>query len=204
MIIFLYFLRANEKKVKPNCQMNLFFKILFLTLINQYHAQNIADDNQRHEVPIIERVKFLSDLQSEYLNVVKHFWIRIEHDLNLNDADDKNNTIIDILKVHKEIFFGETRETTSYWRSYLILGIDKLRDRLTAINSTLDENYGFLYDASERIVFESSKIEQWTRESMFRRLQESIDGLFDITVHSDNVMQHIKTVRIYLYGSKFQ
>lgn len=149
------------------------------------------------------RPRYLADLQSFYLDAEALVWTRIESFVK-DSAEAENSDAIEqrrrdiataIIAIHQEVFFGETFESTSYWRSYLIYGIENLKEKLSAINETLEENYGFLYDANRRaIVYDVSKVEQWTREAMFRRLRDNVDALFDATSNKQNVMQHIRSV----------
>lgn len=181
--------------------MNVFFKVIFLiSIINQLSAQSVVWEEQNDApAPIsVPRLKTLTEVQKEYFDIEKTLWARIENLANVSahGNERKMETSLVIAAIHKEVFFAVTFEMPSYWRSYLILGIDGLRDNLSAINETLDENYGYLYDAmDDRVVFDAAKIDEWTRDAMFRRLRSSIDGLFDITAHSNYVLRHIQRVR---------
>lgn len=149
------------------------------------------------------RPKYLADLQSLYLDVEAILWTRIESFVK-ESAEVEQSDVIEqrrkdiataIISIHREVFFGETFESTSYWRSYLIYGIENLKEKLSAINETLEENYGFLYDANkQKIVYDVSKVEQWTRQAMLRRLRDNVDALFDVTSNKQNVIQHIRSV----------
>lgn len=183
--------------------MYVFLKFIFvIAIVNAVCAQSVIWDEQNDApAPIpVPRTKTLSELHKDYFEIEKTLWERIEHLANESskygdDAERKMETSVAIAAIHKEVFFAQTFEMPSYWRSYLILGIEGLRDNLSIINATLDENYGYLYDSSDdQVVFNAAKIDQWTREAMFRRLKNSVDGLFDITAHTEHVLRHIQKV----------
>lgn len=184
--------------------MNVFLKLVILIAFGiELRAQSVIWEEQNDApAPIpVPREKTLSELHKEYFDIEKRMWERIENIANESsrygdDSQRRMETSFAIAAIHKEVFFAMTFEMPSYWRSYLILGIEGLRDNLSIINSTLDENYGYLYDVNgDRVVFDAVKIDEWTREPMFRRLKNSIDGLFDITSHSEYVLRHIQRVR---------
>lgn len=146
----------------------------------------------------------LSELHQKYLQSETELWTKIGQ---LRD-EFKNETNVEalamrrksaseaIIAIHKEIFFRDVYESTSYWRTYLLLNFRNLRQCLGALNSTLEENYGFLYDASqERVSFERDQLDQWTRNTMFDQLKASTDCLVEIATNRTEVMEHIKTVR---------
>lgn len=184
--------------------MNVFLKLVILIAFGiELRAQSVIWEEQ-NDAPapiLVPREKTLSELHKEYFDIEKRMWERIENIANESsrygdDSQRRMETSFAIAAIHKEVFFAMTFEMPSYWRSYLILGIEGLRDNLSIINSTLDENYGYLYDVNgDRVVFDAVKIDEWTREPMFRRLKNSIDGLFDITSHSEYVLRHIQRVR---------
>lgn len=183
--------------------MNAFLKIIFvISFVSELCAQSVLWEEQNDApAPIpVPREKTLIELHRDYFDIEKRLWERIESNgstrFGTDDSERKMQTSIAIASIHKEVFFGVTFEMPNYWRSYLILGIEGLRDNLSIINATLNENYGYLYDAEdERVIFDAAKVDEWTREAMFRRLRTSIDGLFDITAHSDHVLRHIQRVR---------
>lgn len=181
--------------------MDVFIKFIFLILfVNELRGQSVIWEEQNDApAPIrFPRLKNLAELHAEYFDIEKQLWSRIESSANAStrfDSERKMETSIAIAAIHKEVFFAVTFETASYWRSYLILGIEGLRDNLSIINATLDENYGYLYDDEARVIFDAAKIDEWTRDAMFHRLKNSVDGLFDITSHSDYVLRHIQRVR---------
>lgn len=148
----------------------------------------------------IKRLPHISEVKVDYLNVADTLWQRIEQihqDESHTQSDPAtiNDTIHSVLNAHANVFAGNTFETNSYWRSYLLFGIDNLRDQLTAINDTLDEARAHLYGSDNRIIFNVLDIEQWTRDSMFRRLTDNMDGLFQLSIqHKDSVFQHIQNV----------
>lgn len=136
------------------------------------------------------RPKYMSELYSDYFNTEDRLWNRIQYETQSN-----NDTIYDIINSHRNVFFDDTFESNSYWRSYLLFGIEHLRDHLSNINNTLEENYGYLFDAADKIIFDVSQIEVWTRDTNIRQLRDSSNSLFDITIgRKDVVMQHIHTV----------
>lgn len=183
---------------KMNVVLNLFFLI---SIVHALPQSVIWEEQNDAPAPIpVPRSKTVAELYSEFFDIEKRMWQRIENTANGStkfgdDSERKSETSVAVAAIHKEVFFAVTFEMPNYWRSYLILGIEGLRDNLSIINATLDENYGYLYDATDdRVIFDAAKIDEWTRESMFRRLKNSIDGLFDITAHTDAVLRHIQRV----------
>lgn len=183
--------------------MNVILKFVILVAFGiELRAQSVIWEEQNDApAPIpVPREKTLSELHKEYFDIEKRMWERIENIANESakygdDPQRRIETSFAIAAIHKEVFFGMTFEMPSYWRSYLVLGIEGLRDNLSIINTTLAENYGYLYDVDgDRVIFDAVKIDEWTREAMFRRLKTSIDGLFDITSHSEYVLRHIQRV----------
>lgn len=154
-----------------------------------------AQNNETH----LDRLKTISEVQSEYLLNEEKLWQRIDQILeNVQDIDETNvnKTIVDALKIHRTIFYDNTFESSSYWRSYLLYRIENFRDYLSNINDTLEENYRYLYDGSEQIIYKPLDIELWTRDTMFQRLKENSDGLYNLTVYQkDAIFDHIQTVR---------
>lgn len=189
-----------------NAKMDVILKFTYLLLLlGGFRAQSVIWEEQ-NDAPAVApepRPKTLAEVQADYFNIEKQLWERIENTANDSNfggevtiSGRRTETSVAIATIHKEVFFAETFEMASYWRAYLILGIEGLRDNLSIINATLDENYGYLYDTTgERVTFDAAKIDEWTRETMFRRLKNSIDGLFDITSHTDIVLRHIQRVR---------
>lgn len=182
------------------------FEIVLLAVVvcDQLCAQELNDGIQNQQS---QRRHHISELQADYLKNEDNLWNRIEQALSDSHPSSdqyKNETFDDIVKLHRTIFFEKTFETNNYWRSYLIFGIENLRDYLLNVNSTLEENYGFLFDDSEQFTFDASKIEQWTRPTMFRRLKENTNGLFDLTIsQKDTISQHIQNVSdIFLLSTR--
>lgn len=186
--------------------MKVLLKFVFLfAIVSELRAQSVIWEEQNDApAPIpVPRLKTLAELHQEYFDIEKQLWARIENAANGSsrpgdDADRRKETSLAIATIHKEVFFAMTHEMPSYWRAYLILGIEGLRENLSIINATLDENYGYLYDpVDDRVIFDAAKIDEWTRETMFRRLRNSVDALFDITSHSEFVLRHIQRVRVF-------
>lgn len=145
----------------------------------------------------IHRSPQISEVKTEYFSAVDTLWQRIDqiHQHSADDVAAINNTINSVLDAHVNVLFGNTFETNSYWRSYLLFGIEHFRDQLTAINDTLDEAQSHLYGSDNRIIYDASNIEQWTRDAMFRRLTDNMDALLQRSVeHNDSVFQHIQNV----------
>lgn len=151
----------------------------------------------------MSRPKTISELQIEYLSNEENLWKRIDGILfgnasvNSDVQMQANETWIEALKLHQIVFFGDTFDINSYWRSYLLFRIANFRDYLSNINSTLEENYRYLFDDNNnnQIHFDPANIELWTRDSMFQHLKENSDGLFNLTViHTDTVLKHIQNV----------
>lgn len=157
--------------------------IVFCTAVQSDHAVKI------------NRPKYISELYADYMKTEERLWHRIELESNEN-----NDTIADVINSHRNIFYDDTFESNSYWRSYLIFGIENLRDQLSNINNTLEENYSFLFDETDKLIYDSSKIDEWARPTMFRRLKENSDGLMDTTVERKNIiLHHIQTVSAFLF-----
>lgn len=180
-------------------KMNVFLKFIFLfAFVNELRTQSVIWEEQNDapaSIPV-PRTKTLAELYKEYFEIEKTLWERIDNSA-IGSEQRKLETSAAIAAIHKEVFFAVTFEMPSYWRSYLILGIEGLRENLSIINATLDENYAYLYDADDdRVTLDVVKIDDWTRETMFQRLRNSIDALFDITSHSENVLRHIQRVRV--------
>lgn len=152
-------------------------------------------------IPISIRPKTISEMHTEYLSNEDKLWQRIDqifNDLANIDANSVNKTIIDALKIHRDIFFENTFETNSYWRSYLLFRIENFRDYLSNINDTLEENYRYLYDGSEQINYHAADIELWTRDTMFQRLKENSADLVNLTINQkDAIFDQIQTVSVY-------
>lgn len=163
-------------------------------MIGQLIATAAAQNGETH----LMRLKTIAELQSEYLINEENLWQRIDVILNdVKDVDESsvNKTIIDVLNIHRPIFFDITFESTSYWRSYLLYRIEHFREYLSNINDTLEESYQYLYDASEHIIYKPSDIEMLTRDTKFHQLKENSDGLYNLTVHQkDVILDHIQTV----------
>lgn len=149
------------------------------------------------------RPKTISELQIEYLSNENDLWKRIDGILSGNASTDidtqmqVNETWTEALKLHQIVFFGDTFDINSYWRSYLLFRIANFRDFLSNINSTLESNYRYLFDENnnDHIQFDPAHIELWTNDEMFQQLKENSDGLFNLTViHTDTVLKHIQNV----------
>lgn len=148
-----------------------------------------------------KRLSTVSELQAEYIVNEENLWQRIDRVLaDSPNIDEKTvkETWIEALKMHRTVFFDDTFDTNSYWRSYLLYRIANFRDYLSNINDTLEENYRYLFDDSEQIKFNPTDVELWTRDTMFQRLKENTNGLFNLTViQKDTVLQHIQSVSMY-------
>lgn len=150
----------------------------------------------------LKRAKTISELQTEYLSNEEHLWQRIDSILANNASSEidvkmsVNETWIEILKIHQTVFFDDTFDINSYWRSYLLFRIANFRDYLSNINSTLEANYRYLFDENnDQIQFDPADIDLWTQNIMFQNLKENSDGLLNLTViHTDTVLKHIQNV----------
>lgn len=169
-------------------------KLLWIVVIGHLIVATARRHNDAHS----NRIKKIAELQSEYLTNEEKLWEKIDVILNdVKDVDESrvNKTIIDVLKMHRPVFFANTFESSSYWRSYLLYRIDNFRDYLSNINDTLEENYRYLYDASEQIIYKPSNIEQLKSDTKFLQLKENSDGLYNLTVYQkDTILEHIQTV----------
>lgn len=148
----------------------------------------------------VKRPKTIAELQKEYLINEENLWRKI--DLVLNDPehiDEKsvNETMMEAVQTHQKIFFEDIFETSSYWRSYLLFGIENYRDYLSNVNSSLEQHYWYLFDEDGQIRFKRWNI--CIDQTSFHNLSESRNGLFDLTIkRKDLVFQHIQTVSMYL------
>lgn len=191
-VIYFYLENATVYDIFKNKMLLIQSKFLLILVIGQLIVA--TRNNETHS----KRLKKIAELQTEYLTHEENLWIRIDTVLNdVKDIDESsvNKTIIDVLKIHRPVFFDNTFESTSYWRSYLLYGIENFRDYLSNINETLEESYRHLYDASEQIIYKPSDIELLTRDTKFLLLKENSDGLYNLTVyHKDAISEHIQTV----------
>lgn len=157
------------------------FCALFVTL-------NAAHDDQTSKQT---RPKYISEFYGDYLKTEERLWQRIQ----AAQFQTSEDIIADIVNSHRHLFFDDTFESNSYWRSYLIFGIENLREQLSNINDTLENNCRFLFDGAEKNIYNPADVEQWTRDAMSRRLRDNSNGLFDLTVRrNDTIFQHIQTV----------
>lgn len=150
----------------------------------------------------MKRPKTIAELQTEYLISEEKLWKKIDQVLgDSNHIDQKvvNETMIELGKVHQNIFFGNTFESNSYWRSYLLFGIENFRDYLSNVNSSLQQHYWYLYDDDGQISFKRWDI--CIDQTSFHNLTENRNGLFDLTINrKDSVFHHIQTVSICVCG----
>lgn len=149
----------------------------------------------------LKRPKTISEVQTEYLSSEENLWQWIDSILANNSSDDGidvkvNETWTKVLQVHQIVFFDNTFDINSYWRSYLLFRIANFRDYLSNINSTLETNYRYLFDENnDKIQFDPADINLWTHETMFQQLKENSDGLLNLTViHTDTVLSNIQNV----------
>lgn len=165
--------------------------LLLIAISGQFLTAAAQDESNKRPITIAE-------LQTEYLSSAEKLWKKIDQvlsDLQHIDEAGVNRTTIDALKLHRHIFFDDTFESNSYWRSYLLYNMENFRDYLSNTNDTLDENYRYLFDGSEQIHYNPSELEMWTRDTMFERLMENRRNLFDLTINrKDEIFQHIQTV----------
>lgn len=172
-------------------------KLWIIVAILQLIVVAIQCDNLNES----KRPKTISEVQIDYLSNEETLWQWIDSILASNssdiDADVKlNETWIKVLKVHQTVFFDDTFDINSYWRSYLLFRIGNFRDYLSNINGTLEANYRYLYDENnDKIQFDPADINLWTHETMFQQLKENSDGLLNLTViHTDTVLSNIQNV----------
>lgn len=148
----------------------------------------------------LKRPKTISEVQTEYLSNEENLWQWIDSVLAQNSSDDYdakvNETWIKALKAHRIVFFDDTFDINSYWRSYLLFRIGNFREYLSNINGTLEANYRYLFDENnDKIQFDPADINLWTHESMFQQLKENSDSLLNLTViHTDTVLKNIQNV----------
>lgn len=163
---------------------------------------------QCENVGELQRPKTISELQIQYLSNEESLWKRIDRILTSNTSIDIdiqmeiNETQTEALKLHQTVFFGDTFDINSYWRSYLLFRIANFRDYLSNINATLEANYRYLFDGNnnDHIQYDPMNLELWTNDAMFQQLKENSDGLFNLTViHTDTVLKHIQNVSKMLW-----
>lgn len=148
----------------------------------------------------LKRPKTISEVQTEYLSSEENLWQWIDSILANNSSDGidvkANETWTKVLQAHQIVFFDNTFDINSYWRSYLLFRIANFRDYLSNINSTLETNYRYLFDENnDKIQFDPADIHLWTHETMFQQLRENSDGLLNLTViHTDTVLSNIQNV----------
>lgn len=148
----------------------------------------------------VKRLKTLSEIQKEYVRNEEQLWQRIDGifaDSPNNDVNSENRgeSIVDLLKLHQHVFFDNSFDTSSYWRSYLLFRIANFRGLLSNSNDTLEEIYRYLYDDNGQIKYDPADIKLWACDINIQRLKENSDSLFNLTIiHNDTVFQHIQTV----------
>lgn len=147
-----------------------------------------------------KRAKTISEMQTEYLSGEENLWQWIDSILASNASDGidakLNETWTKVLQVHQIVFFDNTFDINSYWRSSLLFRITNFRDYLSNINSTLESNYRYLFDENnDNIQFDPADINLWIHDTMFQQLKENSDGLLNLTViHTDTVLSNIQNV----------
>lgn len=183
----------QKKKIMLSQRIKLWMIVAIVHLIViAVHCDNLNE---------LKRPKTISEVQIEYLSNEENLWQWIDNILANNSSSDDidvkiNETWNKILKVHQIVFFDDTFDINSYWRSYLLFRIGNFRDYLSNINSTLEANYRYLFDENnDKIQFNPADINLWTHETMFQQLKENSDGLLNLTViHTDTVLKHIQNV----------
>lgn len=173
-------------------------KLWAIVVIMQLIAVVVQCDNSNES----KRLKTISELQTEYLTNEEDLWQQIDSILANDSSTDidvnrrVNETWIEALKIHQTVFFDDTFDINSYWRSYLLFRIANFRDYLSNINNTLEANYRYLFDENnDKIQFNPTDIDLWTQHTMFTQLKENSDGLFNLTViHTDTILKHIQNV----------
>lgn len=169
------------------------FSLICIFLATYIPAQDVQTPKQT-------RSKYISELYDYYLKTEERLWQRIQA-ARFQTSDE---IIADIVNSHRNLFFDDTFESSSYWRSYLIFGIENLREQLSKINDTLENSCRFLFNGTEQSIYNPVDIELWTRDTMFRRLRDNSDGLFDLTVRrNDTIFQHIQTVIVKSQSIEF-
>lgn len=171
-------------------------RLLIIVAVGQLLVLSVACEGAS-----VKRLNTVSELQNEYVANEEQFWQRIDSILadspNIDENVANETWIEELLKVHRSVFFDDTFDSNSYWRSYLLFRIANFRDYLSNINDTLEENYRYLFDDNQQIKFNPADVDRWISNTMFHSLKENSDGLFKLTVHhKDTVFQHIQSVSV--------
>lgn len=145
----------------------------------------------------VKRPKTIAELQADYLISEEKLWQKIDQVLSGDPShiDEKsvNETMIEAVNIHQNVFFENTFETSSYWRSYLLFGIENYRDLLSNVNSSLETHYWYLFDEDGKIRFKRWDV--CIDQTSFYNLTENRNGLFDLTIkRKDSIFQQIQTV----------
>ncbi|XP_055324703.1 uncharacterized protein LOC129579086 [Sitodiplosis mosellana] len=143
----------------------------------------------------VKRPKTIAELQAEYLISEEKLWHKIDQllsDAEHIDEQRLNETMLEAVNVHQNVFFENTFESSSYWRSYLLFGIDNFRGYLSNVNTSLLEHYRYLYDEDGQVRFKRWNV--CIDPGSFHNLTANRNGLFDLTINrKDSILQHIQT-----------
>lgn len=171
-------------------------RLLIIVVIGQLVIASAESD--------VKKPKTIAELQADYLISEEKLWQKIDQVLSdPKHIDEKsvNETMIEAVNAHQNVFFESTFETSSYWRSYLLFGIENYRDLLSNVNSSLETHYWYLFDEDGKIRFKRWDV--CIDQTSFHNLTENRNGLFDLTIkRKDSIFQQIQTVSMSLGNIK--
>lgn len=148
----------------------------------------------------VKRPKTIAELQAEYLMSEEKLWQKIDQVLsNAEHIHEQrlNETMLEAVNAHQSIFFADTFESNSYWRSYLLFGIEHFQEFLSNANTSLQPHYWYLFDDDGQVRFKRWNV--CIDQSSFYNLTTSRNDLFDLTINQrDSILQHIQTVSEFI------
>lgn len=152
----------------------------------------------------VKRPKTIAELQAEYLMSAEKLWQKIDQVLSDAEHIDEqrlNETMLEAVRAHQNVFFENTFESSSYWRSYLLFGIEHFREFLSNANTTLQSHYSFLFDDDGQVRFKRWDI--CIDQLSFYNLTANRNDLYDLTINrKDSILQHIQTVSQFVAEKK--
>lgn len=154
----------------------------------------------------VQRPKTIAELQAEYLMSEEKLWQKIDQvlsDAEHIDEQKLNETMLEAVNAHQSVFFENTFESSSYWRSYLLFGIEHFQEYLSNANTTLQYHYWFLFDDDGQVHFKRWNV--CIDQSTFSNLTANRNDLFDLTINrKDSILQHIQTVSEFIWPNQIQ
>lgn len=145
----------------------------------------------------LPELRTIAELQTEYLKSEIDLWQRVEQILSDSQGTEENavnQTIIEGLQIYRDVFFENTIERTSNWRSELLYPIENLYFHLSNINATLNETFHFIFDENQQVDYKPMDVS--IDSTTFRRLKENREGIFNLTINKrDAILRHVQEVR---------